>query len=52
MILKTKILLVWRDTLKEYIPEEAKDYFIETNSETHLKFPVEKYPEKPKSLKS
>lgn len=43
-------LLVWRDTLKEYIPEEAKDYIIDSNSETHLKFPVHKYPEKPKSL--
>ena len=40
----------WQEKLKEYIPEEAKEYFIENNSETHLNFPVNKYPEKPKSL--
>ncbi|MCC1483794.1 DUF2797 domain-containing protein [Winogradskyella immobilis] len=40
----------WRLRLKEYIPEEAKVYFIENNNETHLNFPVEQYPEKPKSL--
>ncbi|BAO75073.1 DUF2797 domain-containing protein [Winogradskyella sp. PG-2] len=43
-------LLEWRQKLKQYIPEEAQDYFIEYNSETHLKFPVEHYPEKPNSL--
>ena len=43
-------LIEWREKLKEFIPEEAKDYFIENNSETHLNFPVKKYPEKPKSL--
>jgi hypothetical protein len=43
-------LLVWREKLKDFIPEEAKQYFIENNAETHLKFPVLKYPEKPKSL--
>jgi len=40
----------WQQKLKEFIPEEAKAYFIENNSETHLNFPVNKYPEKPKSL--
>lgn len=40
----------WREKLKQYIPTEAKDYFIENNEETHIHFPVEKYPEKPKSL--
>lgn len=40
----------WREKLKQYIPAEAKDYFIENNEETHIHFPVEKYPEKPKSL--
>lgn len=40
----------WQQKLKEYIPEEAKEYFIENNSETHLNFPVNQYPEKPKSL--
>ena len=43
-------LIEWRDKLKAFIPEEAKEYFIENNSETHLNFPVKKYPEKPKSL--
>ena len=41
---------MWRERLKKYIPDEAKDYFIESNTETHLEFPVHKYPEKPKSL--
>ncbi|SHG66774.1 DUF2797 domain-containing protein [Winogradskyella jejuensis] len=40
----------WRERLKAYIPSEAKDYFIAHNEETHLKFPVHQYPEKPKSL--
>ena len=43
-------LLAWREKLKDFIPEEAKQYFIENNAETLLKFPVLKYPEKPKSL--
>ncbi len=43
-------LLTWRDKLRFFIPEEAKVYFLENNSETHLNFPVLKYPEKPKSL--
>ena len=43
-------LLEHREKLKQYIPEEAQPYFIENNTETHLKFPVSKYPEKPKSL--
>ena len=43
-------LLEWKQQLKAYIPNEAKDYFIENNLETHLMFPVNQYPEKPKSL--
>jgi hypothetical protein len=43
-------LVEWRDRLKPFIPNEAKDYFIESNTETNLKFPVLLYPEKPKSL--
>ena len=43
-------LITWRDKLKEFIPEEAKEYFIQDNAETVLNFPVNKYPEKPKSL--
>lgn len=43
-------LVEWRERLKRYIPEEALTYFIENNSETNIDFPVNKYPEKPKSL--
>jgi hypothetical protein len=43
-------LLEWRQRLKQYIPDEAKDYFIDYKSETHIHFPVAQYPEKPKSL--
>ncbi|EDP72400.1 hypothetical protein FBALC1_14902 [Flavobacteriales bacterium ALC-1] len=43
-------LLEWREKLKQYIPDEAKDYFIENNNETHLQFPVGQYPIKPNSL--
>ena len=43
-------LVEWREKLKQYIPDEAKEYFIENNSETNLNFPVTKYPVKPKSL--
>jgi hypothetical protein len=43
-------LVEWRERLKHYIPEEASDYYIANNTETNLNFPVEKYPEKPKSL--
>ena len=48
--IKDENLVEWRERLKSYIPEEAKDYFIESNTETNLEFPVFKYPEKPKSL--
>ncbi|WP_026775823.1 DUF2797 domain-containing protein [Polaribacter sp. Hel_I_88] len=43
-------LVEWREKLKQYIPDEARQYFIENNSETNLNFPVHKYPAKPKSL--
>lgn len=39
-----------RDALKQYIPEEAQQYYIDTNEETHIHFPVERYPEKLKTL--
>ena len=40
----------WRERLKGFIPDEAKDYYIPSNTETNLEFPVIKYPEKPSSL--
>lgn len=43
-------LVNWQQKLRPYIPEEVQEYFIENNTETQLNFPVEKYPEKPKSL--
>lgn len=43
-------LLEWRNQLKQHIPKEAKQYFIENNTETHMEFPVLQYPTKPKSL--
>ncbi|WP_422859028.1 DUF2797 domain-containing protein [Flagellimonas sp. S174] len=43
-------LIEWRQKLKSYIPEEVADYFIESNGETHLEFPVLQYPEKVKSV--
>ncbi|NJX15827.1 DUF2797 domain-containing protein [Tamlana crocina] len=48
--IKDENLVEWREKLKNFIPNEALDYFIESNSETNLEFPVLKYPEKPKSL--
>jgi len=43
-------LASWRDKLKQYVPEEAAEYFISSNSETNLEFPVLQYPKKVKSL--
>ena len=40
----------WREKLKQFIPQEAQEYFIEDNEETTLEFPVLQYPEKVKSL--
>ena len=39
-----------RDKLFDQIPEEAKEYILENNKETHSDFPVDQYPEKVKSL--
>ncbi|NNK88894.1 MAG: DUF2797 domain-containing protein [Flavobacteriaceae bacterium] len=47
---KDENLVEWRDRLEQYIPEEAKKYFIASNAETQLQFPVNRFPEKPKSL--
>lgn len=43
-------LVEWRAKLKQYIPEEAQQYFLQNNSETQMQFPVLQYPEKVKSL--
>jgi len=43
-------LVEWRNKLKNAIPDEVKSYFITNNTETNINFPVEAYPEKPKSL--
>lgn len=43
-------LVEYRNKLKKYIPEEATVYYIESNTETHLEFPVLQYPKKVKSL--
>tara|TARA_R110000850_G_scaffold203228_1_gene329575 strand:- start:191980 stop:192774 length:795 start_codon:yes stop_codon:yes gene_type:complete len=39
-----------RDSLKKYIPEEAQEYFIASNAETNIDFPVLQYPTKLKTL--
>ncbi|MEX2349901.1 MAG: DUF2797 domain-containing protein [Flavobacteriaceae bacterium] len=43
-------LVAIRDSLKQYIPEEAKEYYIESNTETNILFPVLQYPTKLKTL--
>ncbi|WP_149274775.1 DUF2797 domain-containing protein [Pareuzebyella sediminis] len=47
---KDEDLVAWRNRLEEYIPSEAKQYFITNRTETHLDFPVLEYPVKVKSL--
>lgn len=43
-------LIEQREALKSYIPEEVQPYFITDNKETHINFPVSRYPEKLKTL--
>ena len=44
-------LVAKKEELSKYIPEEAKQYYLSKNTdELHLNFPVNKYPEKVKSL--
>jgi ribosomal protein S14 len=43
-------LVEYRNKLRKYIPEEAAPYYIESNTETHIAFPVLQYPKKVKSL--
>jgi hypothetical protein len=35
-----------RDSLRQYIPEEAQEYYIASNAETNIHFPVLQYPKK------
>ncbi len=39
-----------RDKLEPYLPEEVRPYYIGSNKETPISFPVEEYPTKIKSL--
>lgn len=48
--IKDEDLVEWREKLKQYIPDEATEYYLKNNTETNLQFPVLRYPEKPKSL--
>ncbi|WGF93852.1 DUF2797 domain-containing protein [Aequorivita marisscotiae] len=48
--IKDEDLVAWRNKLKQYIPVEAAEYYLENNTEINLEFPVLTYPEKPKSL--
>lgn len=48
--IKDEDLVQWREKLKAYIPDEALSYYIASNTETHLEFPVLQYPLNPKSL--
>ncbi len=48
--IKDEDLMEWRNKLKQFIPTEAAEYYLENNAETNLQFPVLKYPQKPKSL--
>jgi hypothetical protein len=43
-------LVQWRNKLSKFIPSEAAAYYIENNNETHMEFPVLRYPDKVKSL--
>ena len=48
--IKDENLVEWRNNLEQYIPQEAKSYFLANNSETNIHFPVLRYPNKLKSL--
>lgn len=40
-----------RENLKQYIPEEAREYYLDKNKETEIEFPVLEFPKKIKTLK-
>ncbi len=48
--IKDEDLIAWKQKLKEFVPDEVHDYFIDSGTETNIEFPVLQYPEKPKSL--
>lgn len=48
--IEDKNLAETRDVLKEFIPDEAKPYFLDESEEIHINFPVLEYPTKLKSL--
>ena len=35
-----------RDKLKQYLPDEVQEYYLASNKETEIKFPVLEYPKK------
>lgn len=39
-----------REKLKDFIPEEAKEYYLASNKETEIEFPVLEFPKKVKTL--
>lgn len=43
-------LLQWKNDLRKYIPEEALPFFLDEATETHIEFPVLKYPANPNVL--
>ncbi|KZS39228.1 hypothetical protein AWE51_11795 [Aquimarina aggregata] len=43
-------LIEFKNKLRGFIPDEVKEYFVENQKETEIKFPVLQYPEKLKSL--
>ena len=43
-------LVAKKEELSQYIPEEAKQYYLGNSEETEIHFPVNQYPEKVKSL--
>ncbi len=43
-------LTEYRERIKDFIPDEVKDYYIASNKETTIDFPVIEYPTKLKSL--
>ena len=43
-------LAEWREKLKVYVPDEAREYYLNSRSEIQLEFPVNQYPDKVKSL--